>query len=176
MTRWRLRLADGLALVTRPLAWLAGAVVALLVLVILGIVGAQFVDRYIADTGLHAPEQLARIAVVWLTFLGFALAMRDRATIRIDLIDRQLPPVARIWLACVFDLAILALSLLLLFHAWRVVEVGAMQELLGTPFSAALPNAGLFTGLLLVVLFKVEALLRGAEPAGAEDIMPEAGG
>lgn len=155
--------------VASPLARVAGWIVALLVVVILAIVGAQFVDRYFVDTGMEAPEQLARVAVVWLTFLAFALAVRDGATIRIDLLDRHLPASVNRRLTALFDLLILVLSGLMALDAWRVVEVGAMQELLGTPFTAALPNAGLLIGLLLVMLFTVERLLRGYGRASSGD-------
>ena len=133
----------------------------------LAIVALQLVDRHFFDVGLQAPDQLVRIGLVWLTFLGFALALQSGANIRIDFLDHWLGPHARCRLAIVFDALMLALCGLLAVKGWRVVEVGAGQQLLGTPFSAALPNAGFLAGLILMCLFLVVRLARGVIGRGS---------
>jgi len=62
-------------------------------------------------------------------------------------IDWLLPPLVLVATASLLrvgrtllDRLMLALCLLLIVKGMRVVEVGAGQQLLGTPFTAALPN------------------------------------
>src|SRR5690242_12482553 len=97
----------------RALHWLdvlvEWMVVALMVALVV-IVSLQFVDRHFIDTGIAAPDQYARVALVWLTFIGFAIAVRSMLNIRVDLIDSRLPPRARVSLEVLFD----ALMVLLL--------------------------------------------------------------
>src|SRR3982750_1435696 len=95
----------------RALRWLdllvEWVVVALMVSLVV-IVALQFVDRHFIDTGIAAPDQYARVALVWLTFIGFAIALRAPVNIRVDLIDARLPPKVRSALEIGFD-ALMAL-------------------------------------------------------------------
>lgn len=150
------RLATAARLVERALGWAVAALVA----VVLAIVALQLVDRHFFDTGLQAPDQLVRIGLVWLTFLGFALAVQTGANIRIDFLDHWLGPGLQRSLAVLFDAMMLALCGLLAVKGWRVVEVGAGQQLLGTPFNAALPNTGFLVGVILMGLFLAVRLAR----------------
>lgn len=149
-------LERGLRVLETLTEWLVGALVIFLV----GLVASQVVDRHFIDVPVDAPDQLARIAIVWLTFLGFALALRANVTIRIDILDQFLPRWPRLVLQALFDLAILALLILLIFKTWRIIEVGGTQIILGTPFTAALPNTGMFVGVTLMALFTVGRMMR----------------
>lgn len=144
----------------RLLEALAEWLVVGIVIVLLCIVASQVIDRHVVDVPLQAPDQLARIGIVWLTFIGFALALRAGSNIRIDLLDSWLPPIVRRVLAILFDLAVISLLALLIVKGLRIVEVGAMQDILGTPFTAALPNAGLVVGAVLMAIFSILRLVR----------------
>jgi TRAP-type C4-dicarboxylate transport system permease small subunit len=150
------RVAWGARLVERAL----GLVIGVLVLLLLGIVLLQLVDRHFFNVGIAAPDQLVRIGVVWLCFLGFAAALQAGVNIRIEFLEHWLGARARVVLAVVFDLAMLALCVLLAVKGMRVIEVGAGQQLLGTPFTAALPNTGFVAGVGLTGLFVLARLVR----------------
>ena len=83
--------AGMMRLLDRLLAWCVAAIVVFLVV----IVTSQLVDRHFIDIPIQAPDQYARIGLVWLTFLGFALAIRGNVAVRVDVIDHFLPPGAR---------------------------------------------------------------------------------
>jgi TRAP-type transport system small permease protein len=144
MTRF---IAAGLRVVDRGFSWVVVAMMCALVVV----VSLQFVDRYFVDTGIAAPDQYARVALVWLTFIGFALAVRSAANVRVDLIDAHLPPKLQAFLAGIFDAMMIVLLVAMLPGGWRLIEIGKDQDLLGTVFTAAVPAAGLFiaSGLML---------------------------
>ncbi len=146
MMRYLLALSRG---IERIIGW---ATVVLVVL-ILAIVSGQFIDRHIVDLPWDAPDQLARICIIWLTFLGTALALSEGTSIRIDLIDHILPPRMIAWRDRIFDVVLLGLLSVISIKGWSVVQVGASQLLLGTPFTADLPYAGLFVGVVLASIF-----------------------
>ena len=151
----------------RALAWFVAAIVVGLVVIVTG----QLVDRHFVSLPIHAPDQFARIGLVWLTFLGFALAIRGNVAVRVDVIDHWLPASARRWIGIASDLALLLMLCVVTISGWAVVEVGAGQIILGTPFTAALPNAALVVGTTLMILYVVVRLLarwRGHEPVALE--------
>jgi TRAP-type C4-dicarboxylate transport system permease small subunit len=139
---------------------MAAALVAILVGLALCIVLGQFIDRHFFDLPWEAPDQFARIAVIWLCFVGTALALSRGDVIRIDLLDHIVPRWAVSWRDMLFDVVLLALLLLLAVKGWTVVRIGSMQILLGTPFTADLPYSGLFTGAVTGAILIAARLLR----------------
>jgi len=140
-----------LRLVERVLEWL----IAILVAALLVIVASTFVDRHFVTLPMAAPDAYARIILVWLTFIGFALAVKGGLNIRVDLIDARLPAKVRQALDHVFDLIMLGLTVMLGVNGWRLVVIGQDQERLGTGMSEAWPSAALFVSCILLVLFLV---------------------
>jgi TRAP-type C4-dicarboxylate transport system permease small subunit len=156
-------LEKALGLLERVLEWLIAALVAMLVV----IVASQLVDRHLVTLPMAAPDAYARVILVWLTFVGFSLAVKNGLNIRVDLIDARLPPGARRLLDYAFDLAMLGLAVLIGFHGWRLVVIGRDQERLGTMLSEAWPSAALFGSCVLLVLFlllRLAVRLSGREP------------
>lgn len=150
-----MRVAD---ILERSLGWL----VACLMLLALGIVTGQFVDRHFIDLPWDAPDQFARITVVWLCFIGTALALVEGSAIRIDLLDHVLPQRVIAWRDTIFDLVLLGMLIVLAVKGWTVVQVGSSQVLLGTPFTADLPYSGLLVGSVTGAVFVATRLLRRA--------------
>jgi len=144
-------LDKALRLVERALEWLIAVLVAALLL----IVSSTFIDRHFVTLPMAAPDAYARIILVWLTFIGFALAVKGGLNIRVDLIDSRLPAKARRVLEYVFDLVMLGLTVILGVNGWRLVVIGHDQERLGTGMSEAWPSAALFVSCILLVLFLV---------------------
>lgn len=161
-------LSRGLHLLDVLIEWM---VVALMVSLV-AIVSLQFIDRHFIDTGIAAPDQYARVALVWLTFVGFAIAVRAALNVRVDLIDAHLPPRVRYFLALLFDALMLLLLAILVPGSWRLIEIGKDQMLLGTAFTAAVPAAGVFAACLLMLLFvglRLVVRLLGSELPGPEE-------
>lgn len=148
-----------LRLVERVLEGLIALLVAGLVI----IVASQFVDRHFVTLPMAAPDAYARIMLVWLTFIGFAVAVKNGLNIRVDLIDAHLPKAMQVVLEYVFDVTMLLLTAIIGFHGWRLVEIGHDQERLGTVMSEAWPSAALFVSCILLALFLVlRVVLRAA--------------
>jgi TRAP-type C4-dicarboxylate transport system permease small subunit len=144
-------LDKALRLVERALGWLIAALVAALLL----IVSSTFIDRHFVTLPMAAPDAYARVMLVWLTFIGFALAVKNGVNIRVDLIDARLPQKVRRILEYVFDVVMLGLTVMLGVNGWRLVVIGLDQERLGTGMSEAWPSAALFVSCIFLVLFLV---------------------
>src|SRR3546814_13311789 len=93
--------------------------------------------------------------MVWATFVGAAMALRERRNLVIELIDSKLPATARKIRDVLFNLILLVLTLTLLIKSLRVVEVGMWQNIVGTPFTYAVSYAALTVSLGLLALFLV---------------------
>ena len=141
-------LDKALRLVERVLEWLVAALVAALLI----IVASTFIDRHFVTLPMAAPDAYARVILVWLTFIGFALAVKGGLNIRVDLIDARLPAKARLVLDYVFDVLMLALTVMLGANGWRLVVIGQDQERLCTMMSEAWPSAALFVSCIILVL------------------------
>lgn len=156
-------LEKALHLVQRVLEW----IVAVLVAALLVIVASTFVDRHFVTLPMAAPDAYARVILVWLTFIGFALAVKDGLNIRVDLIDARLPVKWRRVLDYAFDLMMLGLTVILGVNGWRLVVIGQDQERLGTGMSEAWPSSALFVSCIVLVLFlvlRIAVRASGREP------------
>src|SRR3546814_13446723 len=91
--------------------------------------------------------------MVWATFVGAAMALRERRNLVIELIDSKLPATARKIRDVLFNLILLVLTITLLIKSLRVVEVGMWQNIVGTPFTYAVSYAALTVSMGLFALF-----------------------
>lgn len=130
--------------------WLIGAM--LLVMVVL--VFANAAGRYLFGTGVAASEEIARLAFVWLIFLGAILAVRERTHVGVDMLVQRLPRAAQ--KACLVICNLLILYALWLFAqgSWQQVIVGLNSRMPVTDISlAAFAAAGLVTSVAMAALF-----------------------
>lgn len=142
-------LDKALRLAERALEWL----ISILVAVLLVIVASTFIDRHFVTLPMAAPDSYARVILVWLTFIGFALAVKNGLNIRVDLIDSRLPAKLRRLFEYVFDLTMLGLTIMLGLNGWRLVMIGLDQQRLGTMMSEAWPSGAFFLTCIILVLF-----------------------
>lgn len=135
----------------------AGVVVAML-LVLASTVG-QVIDRQFVKSSFGAYDQYGRLGLVWLTFLGIAVAVRDRANIRIELLDHFIPARARRVKAIVLDAAMASIAVLLVVVGWPLLEVGSFQVIMDTPFDYTEVYAALLLAMAVLAVFVVARLL-----------------
>jgi TRAP-type C4-dicarboxylate transport system permease small subunit len=144
--------------------------IALIVFALLVVVASQIVDRHIVDLWTDSPEEYVKIGLVWLTFLGFALAMRHGTEIRVDLADHFLPLAVRHWIYGTFDVLLLVVVGVATWKAWQSIAIGESQVILGTSFSVAVPTWGMFVGLaLMFIVVAVRLVRRIAHRAGVDE-------
>ena len=157
-------------LLDRTLTLLWQWTVALLVGGLLVVVVSQVIDRHFIDLWRDSPEEYVKIGLIWLTFVGFALAMRQGTEIRVDLADHFLPAKARAILYGSFDVLLLVLIAIVIWKSWQVLVVSRDQVILGTDYSVALPVYGMFFGLILMFFAVAVRLIRRFLRDSAADV------
>jgi TRAP-type transport system small permease protein len=118
----------------------------------------QVVARYVMRSPFTSTDQLARITLVWLTFMGAAVAVRESKNIRIDAIEKLLPKQVKSCLEVFFDLILIFLLFVLTFNGYEVMLVTRSQEVLGTPFSYAVLCASIPAGSFLMLFYVMARL------------------
>jgi len=110
---------------TRLVTWLSrvgGAVSAVLVVLVLGIVTYAIFQRYVMQTPLLWGDELIGYLLVAIVMFGAADALRGNNHISIDLLTRRAGPklahLLRIW----FDLAVFGFALILGWSTWQTIE------------------------------------------------------
>lgn len=138
------------------LRWVVIALVALMTLDVLWGVFSRFV------LGSQAPytDEAARVLLVWISFLGGALAFEAKAHLGVDFLVAKLDPSARKACAVVVQLLVLALALtVFVWGGWRMAEAQMGAALATMPWLTrgmvymAVPLGGGF-----ITLFALETL------------------
>jgi TRAP-type C4-dicarboxylate transport system permease small subunit len=111
--------------------------------------GAQVFFRYALNNSLFWSEEVGRICLVWITFLGGSAAFKRRAHLGIDFLVNKLPARIR-WLA---QVAVLLASLcffgVLIFYGTSFMAFIASQRTPALGMSMAVPYAAIpLSGLL----------------------------
>ena len=151
------RLADRLTEIAAAVVLLA-----LLASVVLGVVSRAVNQPVIWS------DELARYLMVWLAFVGWILASRRRAHIRITVALDRLPRPAKRLVEGAIQLALIAFGLLLLRDGLTLVERNLDIDAVSLAVPAALLYvpilfAGLATGLQAAA--EIAELVAGREPA-----------
>ena len=97
------------------------ACLALMVVLVFG----NVVLRYAFNSGITLSEELSRWLMVWLTFLGAVVALREHAHLGVDTLIRALPPLGkRLCFVASYALMLYA-DWLLLAGSWRQTVITA---------------------------------------------------
>src|SRR6476646_11017057 len=99
-------------------AFLKG-VIALCLAVMVVLVFGNVVLRYGFNSSITVSEELSRWLLVWLTFLGAIVALKEHAHLGVDALVRALPPVGKRVCFVVSHLLMLYADWLLLTGSWK---------------------------------------------------------
>jgi TRAP-type C4-dicarboxylate transport system permease small subunit len=147
----------------RALRHIENWLLAALVLVLVGLAGAQIILRNFFDTGLSWADPLLRALVLWTGMLGAIAAVRDDKHIALDVLQRFLSPLAQ-RIARVFTLGFAALICAAM--AWFSVDLVKIDLGSGSNAFAGVPSW--FVETILPAGFGLMALrfvLRAFAPA-----------
>ncbi|HEV7415234.1 MAG TPA: TRAP transporter large permease subunit, partial [Tianweitania sediminis] len=118
----------------------------LLMLTAVAVASLQVVLRYIFNSGLPWPEELAAWVFAWAVFLAMAVATGRDAHISIDVVTRALPERPRDLLLLFNRAVVAAASIMLVVHGWdyvnRVISASPALQWSMKYFFAAAPVGG----------------------------------
>jgi TRAP-type C4-dicarboxylate transport system permease small subunit len=87
-----------------------------------GLAAAQILFRNLFDISIFGADQMLRLLVLWVAFLGAIAASREGKHIHVDAIARWLPDRVKSGVVATTDLFTLAVCLLLTWQALRFIQ------------------------------------------------------
>ena len=123
--------------------------------------------RFILPVPLSWTEELVSAFVIWMTFLGIIAVERKGTHIRVELIDEFLPAKAVAVIYGLFDLAILACLVAIIWGGWETLHETAYQRTpaLGIPLNVLIAIVPLAS--IPLAYFVVRNALRRFRRAGS---------
>ncbi len=110
---------------------------AIALVVIVSTMGAQVFARYFFGAPFSWSEEVARLALIWMTFMAAAFVMAEGRHITVDVISPRLSSGGRLKMECLSHCIVAAACLLLMFggsrFVWYVGKVGSPS--LGIPMN-----------------------------------------
>ncbi|MDD7972940.1 TRAP transporter small permease [Roseinatronobacter alkalisoli] len=157
-------------------------ILAAILLALVLILAAQVMFRYLIGSPLVWSEELARYLLIWCTFIGVSLAVREGRNISVDL----LPVLAgQAWLRTFGVVALLGSAIFFALMVWysvpltrRIAQIGQTSP--GLNLQMWIVYAAVPVGMGLALLRAIQALwkiARGGEVPGLNvmaDVVPEA--
>jgi TRAP-type transport system small permease protein len=147
--------------------------IAICLAVMVVLVFGNVVLRYAFNSGIATSEELSRWLLVWLTFLGAIVALRQHAHLGVDTLVRALPPRGK--LVCFIA------SYALMLYADFLLTLGSWKQAVIT-FDDRAPASGISVGLFfyssglvfgvsaaVILAYDVVRVLSGA--AGEDDMI-----
>lgn len=133
---------------------------ALFLFLILSTMGAQVFARYFFGAPFAWSEEVARLGLIWMTFIAAAFVMAEGRHIAVDVLSARLDPRGKLWLECLSHIVVAGTCLLLLVggirFVWYVGKVGSPS--LGIPMSWW--YGAVSVGLLLMTIHSTIHLLQ----------------
>ncbi|MEN2467356.1 TRAP transporter small permease [Ornithinibacillus sp. FSL M8-0202] len=99
-----------------------------LMFLMVSVVTAQVISRYLFNSPLTWTEELARYTFVWVSFLGMAVAIKYGSHIALDMLARKLTGVSRKTLMVFNNMLVLIFSGILTYSGFEFVKLGARQS------------------------------------------------
>jgi TRAP-type transport system small permease protein len=144
-------------------------IIATCLMVMVVLVFGNVLLRYGFNSGITISEELSRWLLVWLTFLGAIVALRQHAHLGVDTLVRALPAAGkRLCFIASYSLMLFA-DWLLLSGSWKQALIGLRDQAPATGLSFAFfYGAGVVFGLSAGVIL-LHDLMRVLTGAASED-------
>ncbi len=143
------------------LTGLVRVVTASLLLGIVVVIAWQVTARYIPD--IRVPrwtEEISLIMMVWLAMLGSGLAVRAGEHLSVDVLTRQLPRRAQLWLERLVWLAVAAFGAYLVFYGFELSQRTMLQTFSATRLPVGWMYLGIPFGGALVAFYALRNVIR----------------
>ena len=133
----------------------------------------QVVSRYIFGASFFWAEELARFSMVWIAFLGAAIAIAHNSHTNINFFVNLLPKTIKKYVEIAQDLACLFFVVCVIFYSWPIVSI-TMKNLstgLKIPMGLvyiSLPVSGFIMILYLLLRLYFKFTTRGKSIGGEQ--------
>lgn len=152
-----------LVLMKRLLNWLDKAIDGFMVLMLLGIVvtvSLQVLFRFVLNISAPWTEETARFMFIYLTYIGSALMIKEKAHIAIEVLVERLPRSIQGVVAVLIQLAIIFLLAILVQGSWIMVTSSTdVSSATMKWLSMSYIYFALFLGSILMIFYSVIRLI-----------------
>lgn len=126
------------------------------------IVFLQFFTRYVLNDSLAWTEEIARYALIWITFIGGAVVVRKNSHIAVEVLLHYLPVGSARALLALVDLAKLLFIGLLAYFSVTIVERMQWQRMVIIDLPMSIVYGGVALGCFLMLLRQIITFFRNA--------------
>jgi TRAP-type C4-dicarboxylate transport system permease small subunit len=116
------QLPKALARLFTVITWTENALLIGMLALMVVLAAAQILLRNVFDTSIFGADQLLRLLVLWVAFLGAVAASREGRHIHVDAVARWLPGRIKPAVAALTDMFTLAVCLVLAWQALRFMQ------------------------------------------------------
>ena len=124
------------------------------------VVGANVFCRFVLNFSIYWADEVAQILLVWLTFLGAALSVKEKSHYAMNFLSERIKGRARkyfIWAGDIFNLiAVLTLLYFSLVVTWHIIP----WVMPATEISRAFVYGACPLGCLMMLYYTVQHLVR----------------
>lgn len=104
------------------------------------IVTWQVFSRYVLNTTPRWSEEITLVLMVWISFIGIAIGVRERLHIALEILARRLPEYVQVWLQRAISILTFLFGLALITQGWQFIEVAHFSTMPAT----GLPSSVLY--------------------------------
>lgn len=126
-----------LARLAKAMSHIEQFLAAVALIVVVCTMGSQVIARYAFGTPFSWSEEVARLALIWMTFMAAAFVMQEKRHITVDVISVRLSLRGQLWMECLSHMIVAGACLRLMFgglrFVWYVGKVGSPS--MGIPMS-----------------------------------------
>ena len=160
------------ARIDRAIIWLTAISVVVLMLTMVGAILSGVFFRYVLNSALPWPEELARFAMIWLTMLGAGLVVRYGGHIAVTIVVDRLGSWPKRVVGC-FGRAVVVLFLaLLLWFGIDMSERAGRQRSAALEWSMSVPNLAMPVGAALMLYHLGMVAFRREDADGVPPSLP----
>lgn len=120
--------------------------------VILSLTLAQVILRYFFDSPLLWSEELSRLLVVWMTFIGAAAVCWQGRHLSVDVFVVLLPERVRKFIRLINQFLALGFLTILTWKSFRIVKLENFQEMSILPLPAGTVRLAATVGAILMII------------------------
>ncbi|MET3506685.1 TRAP transporter small permease [Halalkalibacter oceani] len=132
----------------------------LMIIGIVIVVTLQVVFRYVFNISTPWTQDIARFMFIYLTYIGGALAIKERTHISIDVLVDRLPRMLRLIVSLGVQIGIMLFLIVLLQGSWFMVQSSWDVSSAGMRwFSMSYVYLGLFIGGVLMMFYSILRLI-----------------
>lgn len=117
----------------------------------------HIVSRAIFDTGIPWTDEMARYTMIWLIFIGAALATKNKDQIRVTAIEEKFPSLRR-FLTISQQIITLAYLSVVIWASWRTLKIVHTQISANMNIPMSYIYVSITVGAILMVIFTINQL------------------